>query len=72
MRKINNTDESSKINFAKLLGFDGVSNQISGPVDFQDETINAKLGAKVGTEALIVCDLCTGLAANALKGKGEI
>ena len=52
MRQINKTDEPGRIDYAKLLGFDGVSNQISGPVDFQDETINAKLGAKVGVEAM--------------------
>jgi hypothetical protein len=40
--------EADKIDFAKLLGFDAVSDQISGSVDFQDETIGAKLGAKVG------------------------
>jgi len=39
-----------KIDYAKLLGFDAVSDQISGSVDFQDETIGAKLGAKVGAE----------------------
>ena len=48
---------AAKIDFAKLLGFDAVSDQISGSVDFQDETIGAKLGAKVGQEALIACDL---------------
>jgi hypothetical protein len=36
------------IDFSKLLGFDAVNDQISGSVDFQDETISAKLGAKVG------------------------
>ena len=45
-------DKCDRIDYAKLLGFDGVNNQISGPVDFQDETINAKLGAKVGVEAM--------------------
>jgi hypothetical protein len=39
-----------KIDYAKLLGFSSVSHQISGGVDFQDETIGAKLGAKVGVE----------------------
>jgi hypothetical protein len=37
-----------KIDYAKLLGFDAVSDQLSAGVDFQDETIGAKLGAKVG------------------------
>ncbi len=40
----------SKIDYAKLLGFDAVSNQLSEGVDFQDDTISAKLGAKVGVE----------------------
>ena len=51
-----NPDE---IDFAKLLGFDVVSERISGGVDFQDEAIGAKLGAKVGQEALVACDLPT-------------
>lgn len=37
-----------KMDYAKLLGFDGVGGRISGSVDFQNETIGAKLGAKVG------------------------
>jgi hypothetical protein len=37
-----------RIDYAKLLGFASVSDRISGSVDFQDETIGAKLGAKVG------------------------
>jgi hypothetical protein len=37
-----------KIDYAKLLGFAAVSDQLSEGVDFQDETISAKLGAKVG------------------------
>jgi hypothetical protein len=42
---IKNTDG---IEYAKLLGFAAVCDQLSGGVDFQDETIDAKLGAKVG------------------------
>ena len=42
----------NKIDYAKLLGFESVAEQISGSVDFQDETLNAKLGAKVGVEAM--------------------
>jgi hypothetical protein len=38
----------NKIDYAKLLGFAAVSDQLSGDVDFQDETISAKLGAKAG------------------------
>ena len=50
--KIEKCDKSERIDFAKLLGFDAVSDQLSGGVDFQDETLNAKLGAKVGVEAM--------------------
>ncbi len=42
--------EVQKIDYAKLLGFATVSDEIAGEVDFQDETIGAKLGAKVGGE----------------------
>jgi hypothetical protein len=48
MQRAGKTD---KIDYAKLLGFEAVAEQISGSVDFQDETISAKLGAKVGAEA---------------------
>jgi len=37
-----------KIDYAKLLGFDSVSDELSEGIDFQSETIGAKLGAKVG------------------------
>jgi hypothetical protein len=39
---------SKKIDFARLLGFEMVSDQISGSLDFQDEIVGDKLGAKVG------------------------
>ena len=39
-----------KIDYAKLLGFDAVSDKLSDGVDFQDETVSATLGAKVGGE----------------------
>ncbi len=35
-----------KIDYAKLLGFNAVSEQLSEGVDFQDEAIADKLGAK--------------------------
>ena len=42
-----------RIDFGKLLGFKAVADEISSGVDFQNDTIGAKLGAKVGgTEAL--------------------
>ena len=40
--------QKTTIDFTKLLGFDAVSAEIKGAVDFQDETIGARLGAKVG------------------------
>jgi hypothetical protein len=40
------------IDYAKLLGFNAVSEQLSEGLDFQDETIAAKLGAKVGAEPI--------------------
>ena len=36
------------IDFAKLLGFETVTRERSEALDFQDETLGAKLGAKVG------------------------
>jgi hypothetical protein len=36
------------IEYQKLLGFSAVSEQLAGGVDFQDPTLGAKLGAKVG------------------------
>ena len=41
--------KSKKIDYSKLLGFDSVSDRTSGEIDFQDETMSARLGAKVGT-----------------------
>lgn len=43
--------ERKDIDFARLLGFETVSEQLSGRLDFQDADIGAKLGAKVGVEA---------------------
>jgi hypothetical protein len=40
--------ENKKLDFTKLLGFETVSEQVVEELDFQDETISAKLGAKVG------------------------
>ena len=40
-----NTD---KLDFTRLLGFDSMIDQIVESVDFQDETIDAKIGAKIG------------------------
>ena len=40
--------DGKRIDFTKLLGFKTVSEQISEGLDLQDETVAAKLGAKVG------------------------
>jgi hypothetical protein len=40
--------KSQRLNFSLLLGFHAVSDVIAGGVDFQDETVAARLGAKVG------------------------
>ena len=39
----------TKIDYAKLLGFDLVSDELVEGVDFNNPTVGAKLGAKVGT-----------------------
>jgi hypothetical protein len=44
--------KADKIDYAKLLGFEVMGDQSSASVDFQDETFAARLGAKVGTEAM--------------------
>jgi hypothetical protein len=41
-------EKPATIDFAKLLGFDTVTRDASEVLDFQDETLGAKLGAKVG------------------------
>jgi hypothetical protein len=42
--------QGTKIDFGKLLGFATVEDLIDGGLDLRDETIAAKLGAKVGAE----------------------
>src|SRR5262245_36473665 len=41
---------ANEINYSKLLGFESVGDLIGGKVDFQDEAIAAKLGAKIGLD----------------------
>ena len=36
------------LDFRSLLGFRAVSDAVDGTVDFQNETVAARLGAKVG------------------------
>ena len=44
---------SNKIDYSKLLGFESVEASISGSVDFQDDALAAKLGAKVGNDPVL-------------------
>lgn len=45
------------IEYARLLGFASISDQLSGSVDFRDENLGAKLGAKVGDKSWAARDL---------------
>ena len=40
----------SEIDYSKLLGFESIGGLVSGDIDFQDEAVAAKLGAKVGND----------------------
>ena len=40
----------SEIDYSKLLGFGSIGGFVSGDIDFQDEAVAAKLGAKVGID----------------------
>jgi hypothetical protein len=60
------TDE---IDFAKLMGFALVADRRPGKVDFQDEAVSARLGAKVGTELMAALDFAYTLSLEA--GKNE-
>ena len=42
--------KTEMIDFVTLFGFETVSDQILGSLDFRDETFGDKLGAKVGME----------------------
>ena len=39
-----------RIDFAKLLGFEALSRELSKEIDFQEETLAARRGAKVGDQ----------------------
>lgn len=54
--------ETNALDFAKLLGVEAVSDETSGPVNFRDDALEAKLGAKVGAEGLVHCDLAGAIA----------
>jgi hypothetical protein len=41
---------TDNIDYSKLLGFESVGDLIAEGVDFQDDALAAKLGAKVGND----------------------
>jgi hypothetical protein len=56
-----------RLDFDKLLGFGTVSDRIDQTVDLQDETIAARLGAKVGTEQMVALDVAYDAALKAAR-----
>jgi hypothetical protein len=42
--------QSTHLDYTKLLGFQVVSDTIADTLDFRDDALGAKLGAKVGKE----------------------
>ncbi len=46
-----------RVEFDKLLGFELVTRELVNEFDFQDETVSARLGAKVGAEAMVALDV---------------
>ena len=46
--KAANVTQAKALDFAQLLGFGNLADRINESVDFQDETVAARLGAKVG------------------------
>ena len=49
-------EPQKKVELRKLFGFASVSAELGDNVDFQADVIEAKLGAKVGTEAWVACE----------------
>jgi hypothetical protein len=46
-----------EIDFSKLLGFALIADHISTAIDLRDNTIGARLGAKVGVKEMTAADL---------------
>jgi hypothetical protein len=44
--------KSDSIDFAKLFGFQTITDELANELDFQNETLGDKLGAKVGLEPI--------------------
>ena len=49
--------DEKRIDFAKLLGFQIISDELAERVDFQSETFAGRLGAKVGDKSCTLLDL---------------
>jgi hypothetical protein len=46
-----------KINFSKLLGFALIADHLSATVNLRDDTVGARIGAKVGEKPTTPSDL---------------
>jgi len=52
--------DPTKMDYSKLFGFDMVADDVANGIDFQNATIGAKLGAKVGkVTATTIIDVIT-------------
>jgi hypothetical protein len=60
------------IDFAKLLGFAAVRDEVSTNVDLQADVINAKLGAKVGFEVMNEPSKLPGVAKDERSGRRAV
>jgi hypothetical protein len=45
-----------QIDFRRLLGFDTLAQEVAGVVQLQSESMDAKLGAKIGAESWVDCE----------------
>jgi hypothetical protein len=61
-----------KIDFARLLGFAAVGDEVSTRVDLQADVINAKLGAKVGFEVMNEPSKLPGAGHNGRSGRRAV
>ena len=56
----------TNIDFSQLFGFENVADELSGALDFRSDTVEAKLGAKVGGETLVALDVPDAVAQSSL------
>jgi hypothetical protein len=62
-----NMQKPDRVNFDKLLGFKLLARELLHEFDFQDETLGARLGAKVGTEDMVALDVAYDAALKAVE-----